>query len=37
VADDPESIREHAAKGGFPVTAVHRVRNVIDPTTAEAS
>jgi hypothetical protein len=35
VADDPEAIREHAAKGGFPVTAVHRVDHVIDPTTGE--
>ncbi|MCU1393954.1 MAG: hypothetical protein JWM34_2382 [Ilumatobacteraceae bacterium] len=35
VADDPEAIREHAAKGGFPVTAVHRVSSVIDPSTGE--
>jgi hypothetical protein len=35
IADDPETVREHAAKGGFPVTAVHRVSNIIDPTTAE--
>jgi len=35
VADDPEAVREHAAKGGFPVTAVHRVGSIIDPTTAE--
>ncbi len=35
IADDPEAIREHAARGGFPVTAVHRVSTVIDPTTAE--
>lgn len=37
VADDPESIREHALKGGFPVTAIHRVRNIIDPTTADSA
>jgi len=35
VATDPEAIREHARAGGFPVTAVHRVSEVIDPTTAE--
>ena len=35
IADDPEAIREHGAKGGFPVTAVHRVSSIIDPTTAE--
>lgn len=35
IADDPEAVREHATKGGFPVTAVHRVCNTIDPTTAE--
>ena len=34
IADDPETVREHGAKGGFPVTAVHHVRTVIDPTTA---
>jgi hypothetical protein len=37
LADDPEAVREHATKGGFPVSAVHRVRDIIDPTTAEAS
>ena len=37
LADDPETVREHAAKGGFPVTAVHRVRNIIDPSTAEVA
>ena len=37
VADDPEAVREHAAKGGFPVTAVHRVSSIIDPTTAESN
>jgi hypothetical protein len=33
VADDSETIREHANGGGFPVTAIHRVSTVIDPTT----
>ena len=37
IADDPEAIREHASKGGFPVTAIHRVTSVIDPTTADAA
>ncbi len=34
IAEDPEAIREHAAQGGFPVTAIRRVNRVIDPTTA---
>lgn len=37
VAEDPEAIREHAAKGGFPVTAIHRVGAIIDPATGEAA
>lgn len=28
-------IRQHAQQGGFPVTAIHEVKNVIDPVTAE--
>ena len=36
IAEDPEAIREHAAKGGFPVTAIRRVNTVIDPTTGTA-
>lgn len=35
VADSPEAVREHATKGGFPVTAIRRVTSVIDPTTGE--
>ena len=35
VADSPESVREHAAAGGFPCTNVRQVVQVIDPTTAE--
>ena len=35
VADGPEAIREHGRTGPFPVTALHRVVEVIDPTTAE--
>ena len=34
LADSEEMIREHGRCGGFPVDAVHEVRAVIDPTTA---
>jgi hypothetical protein len=37
IADHEETIVEHANGGGFPCTAVRRVRTVIDPTTGEAS
>ena len=36
LADGPETLRAHAEAGGFPVTAIHRVGTVIDPTTADA-
>jgi hypothetical protein len=35
LAPDEESVREHAAKGGFPANRISQVRSVIDPTTAE--
>jgi hypothetical protein len=35
VADDPEAIREHATRGGFPIDAVHQIGTTIDPTTGE--
>jgi hypothetical protein len=35
LAASEEIVREHARCGGFPVDAVHEVRVVIDPTTAE--
>lgn len=35
IAPDEDSVREHAARGGFPATKVSQVRSVIDPTTAE--
>jgi hypothetical protein len=35
IADDEETVREHARGGEFPVTAIHRVRSIIDPATAE--
>jgi hypothetical protein len=37
IADNPEAVREHARRGGFPVTNVYRVAEVIDPTTAEVA
>jgi hypothetical protein len=36
VAPNPEIIREHAARGGFPANRISEVKNVIDPTTADA-
>jgi hypothetical protein len=35
IADDPEIIREHARRGGFPCDTVREVRQVISPVTAE--
>ena len=35
IAKDAEAVREHARCGGFPVTAVHQVARVIDPTSGE--
>lgn len=35
VAEDPEGIREHAAKAGFPVDSVRLISAVIDPTTGD--
>jgi hypothetical protein len=35
IAPNPEIIREHAKRGGFPADAIREVRSVIDPTTAE--
>ena len=34
-APNPEIIREHAQRGGFPCTKISQVRSTIDPTTAE--
>jgi hypothetical protein len=36
VAASEDVIREHARCGNFPCDAVHEVRAVIDPTTAES-
>ena len=35
VAPNPEMIREHAVRGGFPADAIREVKTIIDPTTAE--
>jgi len=35
IAPNPELIREHAERGGFPVDRISEVSGVIDPTTAE--
>jgi hypothetical protein len=35
IAPDEATVREHAAKGGFPANQVSRVATVIDPTTSE--
>ncbi|HMG82987.1 MAG TPA: DUF4242 domain-containing protein [Ferruginibacter sp.] len=36
-AQNEELIKEHGAKGGFPVTAIYQVDNVISPATATAA
>ena len=35
IAPNEDMVRQHAQKGGFPVTNVMRVTSMIDPTTAE--
>ena len=35
LAQDEETVREHARLGGFPANAVNRVTAVIDPTTSD--
>lgn len=35
IADDAETVAEHAKAGGFPCDGAAQVRAVIDPTTAE--
>lgn len=37
IAADEEAVREHARRGGFPLTKVSEVVGHIDPTTAEAA
>ena len=36
-APSEEAVRRHAELGGFPANKVSRVREIIDPVTAEAS
>jgi hypothetical protein len=35
IAPDEQSIREHAARGGFPADRISEVTAIIDPATAE--
>ena len=35
IAPNPDMVREHATRGGFPADAVREVKTIIDPTTAE--
>ncbi len=35
IAPDEETVKEHAAKGGFPANRISEVKTKIDPTTAE--
>ena len=35
IADDKQSIREHAEQGGFPANRIEEIKTVIDPTTGE--
>jgi len=36
VAPSEDLIRKHAQQGGFPANRISEIKNVIDPTTAEA-
>jgi hypothetical protein len=36
IAPNEEMVREHAQQGGFPANRISEVKQVIDPTTAEA-
>lgn len=35
IADNEQTIREHARQGGFPADRISMVRSTIDPTTSE--
>jgi hypothetical protein len=35
LAPDEDAIREHAAKGEFPVNKISQIKAIIDPSTAE--
>lgn len=36
IAPNQEMVREHAKQGGFPANRISQVKQMIDPTTAEA-
>ncbi len=36
IAPDEAMIKAHAKQGGFPADAIHEVKGIIDPTTAES-
>ena len=35
IAPDEDTIRKHAAEGGFPANRISQIRSVFDPVTAE--
>ena len=35
IAPDEDAVRQHAQQGGFPITTIFEVKNMIDPTSAE--
>jgi len=37
IAPNEETVREHAARGGFPTNRISEIKSVIDPTTAETA
>ena len=37
LAANEDLVREHGRRGGFPVDVVHKVRAIIEPTTAEVA
>ena len=35
IAPNPELVREHAVRAGFPADVIHEVKTIMDPATAE--
>jgi len=35
IADNEQSIREHAEQGGFPANRIEEIKTIIDPTTGD--
>jgi hypothetical protein len=35
IAPDPQPIRDHAVRAGFPADSIREVRTIMDPTTAD--